>query len=222
MTGPGRARLGSALFMLLAMSSLLTGCPARVAVTHEVFRVEGVPLTIPKLADWMVDPAVVPQQGREGGLVMRLVQRSNVAGAPRIEVLQAPQPQPSTPTHLEEWLTQNLKDMGALETAGKIRILHVDQQRILVGHTPAYRVHHEFTAGSGNAQVSLYQASTFLVFEGRGLAISAAGRTELFHPQASDIARILDGVSLETSRVARKNDGGAREIDLGTVGAPPH
>jgi hypothetical protein len=221
MRGPRWARYLGALLSVLACSVAMPGCRAREAVTVEVFRVEGVPLTVPKLADWMLDPTVVPQLGREGGLVMRLVQRSNVAGAPRIEVLQAPIPQPGAAAHLDEWLTQNLKDMGALETAGKIRILHVDQQRITVGHTPAYRVHHEFTAGTGNAQASLYQVSTFLVFEGRGLAISAAGRTELFHPQASAIARILDGVSLEAARAARKPHGGAAEIDLGTVGAAP-
>jgi hypothetical protein len=150
--------------------------------------------------------------------MMRLVQKNSVPGSPRIEVRL--EPPTAVPTVLDAYLTRNLRDMGALETAGEIRILHVDQQHTTVGHVPAWRVHHDFTTGTGASQVSLYQVSTFLVFEGRGITLSAAGRTELFHPLAASIAQVLDGASLDATRIKSRKDSSSTTIDLGTVGGP--
>lgn len=216
---------GWAVGAWLVVAALGAACdrPAR-HVGQEEFTVEGTALTLPKVGDWVRDASVVPAHPAEGGLMLRLIQKSAVPGSPRIEVrLEPPGP---APTVLQAYLTRNLRDMGALETAGQIRILHVDQQQIMVGRQPAWRVHHEFTTGTGSSQASLYQASTFLVFEGRGITISAAGRTELFHPLASSIAQILDGASLDVARIKnRRGNGtaanaGSSTIDLGTLGGP--
>lgn len=215
---PGTAAMW--VWAVCALTALSTACSDRLHVGQEMYRVPNTALALPRVGDWVQDTTVTPADVRTGGLLMRLVQPSYVPGSPRIEVLlEPPRPQP---TVLADYLTRNLQDMGALETAGQIRILHVDQQRIVVGRAPAYRVHHEFTTGTGAAQVSLYQVSTFLVFDGRGITISAAGRTELFHPLATSITGVLDGAQLDgTGRrgslgTAPHAPGSA--IDLGTLG----
>lgn len=208
----------SALCALMTLGSSLPSCDKPRNVGQELFRVEGTAVTLPKVGDWEVDTSVRPGNAAIGGLMMRLVQKSSVPGSPRIEILL--EPPTSVPTVLDAYLTRNLRDMGALEAAGQIRILHVDQQQIRVGQMPAWRVHHEFTTGTGASQVSLYQASTFVVFEGRGITLSAAGRTELFHPLASSIAQVLDGVSVDATRIKSRKGAGSSTIDLGTVGGP--
>ena len=207
---------------LVAVLAACLACNARRSVGQELYRVPHTALALPRLADWVPDTTVTPASAATGGLMLRLVQRSSVPGSPRVEVLLEP-PRPS-PTILADYLIRNLQDMGALESAGQIRILHVEQQRIMVGHTPAYRVHHEFTTGTGTSQVSLYQVSTFLVFDGRGITLSAAGRTELFHPLATSIAGVLDGAQLDGPNVNPAPSAGDRSagspIDLGTLGGP--
>jgi hypothetical protein len=210
---PKVARLALALALTLGPA-----CQRPRDVTQEVYRVEGTALTLPRLGDWIPDPSVSPGNSAQGGLMMRLVQKNSVPGSPRIEVRL--EPPTAVPTVLDAYLTRNLRDMGALETAGEIRILHVDQQHTTVGHVPAWRVHHDFTTGTGASQVSLYQVSTFLVFEGRGITLSAAGRTELFHPLAASIAQVLDGASLDATRIKSRKDSSSTTIDLGTVGGP--
>lgn len=208
------------LFVPLALCILWgpTACTQPKNVTQEIFRVEGTAMVLPKVGDWVPDATISPANPSAGGLMMRLVQKSSVPGSPRIEVRL--DPPTALPTVLNAYLTRNLRDMGALEAAGDIRILHVDQEHITVGQIPAWRVHHEFTTGTGTSQVSLYQVSTFLVFEGRGMTLSAAGRTELFHPLASSIAQVLDGASLDTRSVKSRKGAGSATIDLGTVGGP--
>jgi hypothetical protein len=197
---------------ILAMSA----CAKKHSPSQAVVRVPNTALCLPQLSDWIEDTTVVAPSAQDGGLMLRLVQRSSVPGSPRIEVRLAP-PQPG-PMALEAYLTQNLRDMGAMESAGQIRIMHVDQQPITIGHTPGYRVHHEFTSGTGSSQVSLYQVSTFLVFEGRGITVSAAGRTELFHPLATSIAGVLDGIMLDAAHRPRQGFAAGAPIDLGTLG----
>jgi hypothetical protein len=193
-------------------------CTKPKNLTQEIYRVNGTAVVLPKVGDWVPDAALPPGNPSQGGLMMRLVQKSSVPGSPRIEVrLEPPSP---TPTVLNSFLTRNLRDMGALEAAGEIRILHVDQEHITMGQVPAWRVHHEFTTGTGTSQVSLYQVSTYLVFEGRGITLSAAGRTELFHPLASSIAQVLDGATLDAGSLKARRGSGGATIDLGTVGGP--
>jgi hypothetical protein len=198
--------------------SIVAGCQRRADVGQAIWRVPHTALTLPQVPGWVQDKAVLPPAPRAGGLALRLVQASKVAGSPRIDVIL--EAAGASGTVLEDYLTHNLRDMGALESQGELRILHVDQQRIDVGGTPAYRVHHEFTMGHGSAQVSLYQVSTFLVYEGRGITVSAAGRTELFHPLAASIAEVLGGMRLD-ARHAHSEGSEGSPIDLGRVGGAP-
>jgi hypothetical protein len=200
----------------------LVGCTLAGASCHmphsdpiqESFRVPGTNVTLPKAQGWVRDRNLAPTDGVQGGTVLRLVRQGDVPGSPRIDVVTDAQAQP--PTLLEDYLTRNLRDMGQLEASGSIHIVHVDQQRIMVGTTPAYRVHHEYTAGKGASQVSLYQVSTFIVVDGKGLTVTAAGRTELFHPLGRSIADILDGMAISGKGAVSHPD--PAPIDLGQVG----
>ena len=82
--------------------------------------------------------------------------------------------------------------------------------------------------GSGATQFAITQVSTFLVSQGRGVAITAAGRTELFHPLAESVETILGGLSTATkAKSGSRKPGSApppsmvEPIDLGKVGGKP-
>jgi hypothetical protein len=94
-------------------------------------------------------------------------------------------------------------------------------------------VRHEYTVGSPATQVAISQVSTLLVLDGRGVAITAAGRTELFHPLADSIERIIRGVRAsadplpDARRASGESPGAKRKtaplttvepIDLGRLG----
>jgi hypothetical protein len=200
----------------LSLCLALAGCQRQAAVSqdNDVFGVPGTRLHLPKRPGWVRDPNLVPASGAQGGTVLRLVRQGAVPGSPRVEVVV--ERNTDTPAVLEDFLTRNLRAMGQLEAAGQIHILHVDQQRVALGDVPAYRVHHEYTAGAGSAQVSLFQVSVFVVLDGVGITVTAAGRTELFHPLAGDVSAVLDGLSASGAPTPAALEDGP--IDLGRVG----
>lgn len=203
------------LLMLIGTASSVPKCTSqRAAESQTAIRIPGTKVTLPKVSGWVRDPNLAPTDGSQGGTVLRLVRAGDVLGSPRIDVVCDGQGQP--PVLLEDYLTRNLRDMGQLEAAGAIHIEHVDQQRVMIGVYPAYRVHHEYTTGRGAGQVSLYQVSTFIVIDGRGLTVTAAGRTELFHPMGRSIADILDGMAVGGKGAITHPD--SAPIDLGQVG----
>lgn len=178
------------------------------------YHVGNTPLLLPKEEGWVRDQNLVPLDGNAAGTAMRLIRQAAIAGSPRIEVVQEAV-HLQTPSILEDYLTRNLKDMGALEAAGQIHILHVEQQRVPLGPVTAYRVQHEYTAGHGPGQVSLFQTSLFMVIAGRGFTVTAAGRTELFHPLAQSIDAILSHIQILPSSQLDPNNS---DIDLGRLG----
>lgn len=192
----------------------LVACEQKPALVQEVVRVPFSTITLPRLDGWMEDPSLKVGDASAGGPILRLVQRSGVAGAPRIDVML--EPKRPTPTNLKEYVRQNLQEMGSLEAAGRLRILRVEQQDVQIDQIPAIRVQHEFTTGHGNAQMSLFQVSLFLVYNGRGVTVTASGRTELFHPQAQAIAYLLQGLRVGTG--SRQDAADTPTIDLGRVG----
>jgi hypothetical protein len=139
-----------------------------------------------------------------------------------------------TPTRLEAFLTENLREMGSREKAGSIQIQYVDQAKIQLGPRDAYRVRHEYTVGTATAQVAITQVTTLLILDGRGIAITAAGRTELFHPLADSVEKItggarapVDAASAQPGRPPSGEPGGRAKqapmstvepIDLGRIG----
>lgn len=202
--------------LLLLAGLALASCQSHDNdAVRESFKVPSTTVRLPKLSGWVRDGNLAPTDGSQGGTVLRLVRQGDVPGSPRIDVVTDGQGQP--PTLLEDYLTRNLRDMGQLEASGSIHIVHVDQQRIMIGTTPAYRVHHEYTAGKGASQVSLYQVSTFIVVDGKGLTVTAAGRTELFHPLGRSIAEILDGMTVG-GKATISHPADSAPIDLGQVG----
>jgi hypothetical protein len=187
------------LGLLLAALSLSPGCkkhpPAGSNPAATYFLVEPVQLKIPRLPGWLQDPAVgaEPAAGAPG-TTLRLVRQSAVAGSPRLDVvLTAVTEQPMS---VETFLTRNLQQMAQLERSGQIHITNVEQSRVTLGSLPAYRVRHEYAVGTGAGQASINQVSTFFVLQGRGVAVTAAGRTELFHPLAHDVETMMQGLRL--------------------------
>jgi hypothetical protein len=173
------------------------------------FAVPGLPLFVPRQAGWTVDPSVPADANQVGGLVLRLVRQSAVPGSPRIEVALTP-PHPR-PTLVEEFLTHNLQEMADLEKSGALHLRQVDQSRRDIGACKAYRVHQQYSLQSGPSTVVVEQLSTLLVLQGRGVAVTAAGRSELFAPQRPAIESILDGLRFTPA---------PGPIDLGQLGRP--
>ena len=189
----------------------------------DYFKVPSVGLLVPKVPGWMEDPSLVDVDTTDetkSVTVMRLIQQSSVAGSPRVSVVRAPAAN-GGPTMVEDFLRHNLQEMGTLERNEQIRILHVEQRAVSVGNAPAYRVHHEYTTGGGPSQVAINQVSTFLVVDGHGVAITAAGRAELFHPLADTMETMMAGLRLQKAAPADAPRSTTKTVDLGKIGGKP-
>ncbi|MBI3180120.1 MAG: hypothetical protein HYZ27_10690 [Deltaproteobacteria bacterium] len=161
------------------------------AAHHQVPELE---LTVPDLAGWVVDKNVRLTDPAKGGLAFRLVREGAVAGSPRVEVFV--EPLKTRPTVIEDFLTENLREMGRHERDGKILITRVDQEAMHIGPRRAFKLRHAYTLGKGSAQAAVTQVSVLFVLNGRGVAVTAAGVTELFYPLADSIEQIMNGLSL--------------------------
>jgi len=84
-----------------------------------------------------------------------------------------------------------------MESAGEIQITSVRQDPIKVGVRDAFRLRHEYTLGKGNDSLSISQVSTLLILNGRGIVVTAYGRTELFHPMAASVEEVLRGLRVQ-------------------------
>ncbi len=181
-------------------------------------------LTLPSLSGWEMDPDVELDDPETGGDAMVLFRKNSPVGSPRITVNIAP-PGPG-PTRLQEFLEANLRAMGKLEREAGMRITRVAQKPLKIGPRRAYIVRHEFTIGRGDTQQALTQLAAVLVVDGRGVTATAVGRTELFHPLAEQIGRMLTGIEIDTpteviditDAVAPAPAEPAAPVDLGTLG----
>jgi hypothetical protein len=187
------------LALLLAALAPSPGCKKNPSAQGDqaaaYFVVEPVHLRIPRLPGWLQDPAVGTEHASAAaGATLRLVRQSAVAGSPRLDVVLTPVTE--QPMSVETFLTRNLQQMAQLERSGQIHITNVEQSRVSLGSLAAYRVRHEYAVGTGAGQASINQVSTFFVVQGRGVAVTAAGRTELFHPLAHDVESMMQGLRL--------------------------
>jgi len=125
-------------------------------------------------------------------------------------------------------LSRNLREIASMENGGSVRITRVDQRPFAIGPRRAYRVLHEYAMLSpGQAPIAVTQISTILVLNGRGVTITAAGRTELFHPLSDSIERILSNLALPVPEAGAFKPHGpitpegmptVEPVDLGKVG----
>ncbi len=157
-----------------------------------VVPVVGLQLTIP--SGWSIDPEAKPKDPEAGGLALRLIATDAVSGSPRIDVVLDPERE--SPAHLEELLRRSLEDMNDYEESGAIKIQRVDRREIRIGPRRAYRVAHDYTLEGPNGQIAISQLATLFVLDGRGIVVTAGGRTELFHPQSAEIDRVLSSLAV--------------------------
>ncbi len=153
------------------------------------FSVPALGLKVPKLAGWNRDTKAESEDVTAGGVVMRLVRDQAIPGAPRIDVTVTPKT--DRPLTIDEFLNRNLHEMTELEKTGNLRIASVDTRPMQIGPRRAFRVRHEYMLGGS---VAITQSSTLLVLDGRGVAVTATGRTELYQPVASGIEVVLTGL----------------------------
>lgn len=192
------SRTHAIAFGLLICSTLsclglsVSACKSKKPKQPNIWSVDIAGIGLPQTVGWVPDTTLKAATPDRGGTVFRLVRESAVAGSPRIDVIM--EPKPVYPSRIEEYLTRNLREMAQLEAEHKLRILSVDQTERVIADRKAYRVRHEYTIGRGNDQVAITQVTLFMVVEGRGVTVTAAGRTELFHPIAEPVEEILQGV----------------------------
>jgi hypothetical protein len=182
--------------LCLCAALLPTACfkkktPPTTAAAH-VFKAPSIGLSMAQAKGWIqeiTDP-------NHDGVVLKLVREASVPGSPRIDVTVEPAQNP--PVTLDAFLHQNLQEMGLLDKNGDVVIQEVSQNKILLDTQEAYRVQYTYHVGSDpHTQVSITQWSLFTVVENKGVAITAAGRTELFHPVAADIEYLFSSVSFK-------------------------
>ncbi len=208
-------------FLTLGLSGACGKCGQKDAA---YYRVDAIDLRLPVLDGWQQDAQAQLKDPAAAGTVLRLKRKSAIAGSPRITVdIEAKK---AVATRLNPFVEQNLRQMAAMEHNGQLTLNRAEKRETLVGPRRAYRLHHEFTMGTGSASIALTQVSLILVVDGRGVTITASGRTELYYPLAPSIERLFDGVRVGTDP---KGTTGAQEpvepnaengefIDLGTIG----
>ena len=184
--------------VLLAFLLSISACnKAPPAEKKTRYRIESVGIEIPKLKGWTQDREVKLQRQDMGGTVFRLVRENAVSGSPRIDVIVEDSQTPSP--NLESFLEKNLREMNKLAEAGQISITEIIKEPAQLGPRRAFKVRHEYTIG-GSSAVAITQTALFVIIDGRGVAINAAGRTELFHPLAQNILDIFADISTLTGK----------------------
>jgi len=155
------------LLWSLATLASSVACSPTDNPTQPTFRVPEIDLELPKLSGWIIDPAVKADDAAKGGVIFRLSRESSVPLSPRIDVYL--EPMRTQPTFLEDFLTQNLRDMAKLENGGSIRITQVDQRPITVGPRRAFHVLHEYSMLSpGQAPVAVLRLVDLVTAVGEG------------------------------------------------------
>ncbi|MEM6274271.1 MAG: hypothetical protein AAF735_03425 [Myxococcota bacterium] len=157
-----------------------------------VVPVVGLQLSIPR--GWSMDGSAALQDPDRGGLALRLISTTAVTGSPRIDVvLDAHNDEGSD---LDDMLQRSLADMADYERKGAITIQHIDRREVRVGPRRAYRIAHDYTMNTPDGPIAISQLATLLVLDGRGVAVTAGGRTELFHPQSGRIDKVLSNMQV--------------------------
>ncbi|OGQ91761.1 MAG: hypothetical protein A2289_11955 [Deltaproteobacteria bacterium RIFOXYA12_FULL_58_15] len=182
------------MYTWVAFVAATLGCSCDESSKQPTFQIPEAGIALPALPGWVVDASIGPSDPKSGGVVFRLTRESPVPLSPRIDVLV--QPQGLQATRLEEFFTENLRDMAAHEKDGSLRIASVEQRPITIGPRRGFRVKHDYTLTTNPTSnpIAVTQISTLLVIDGRGVAVVAAGRTELFHPLAESIEALMNGI----------------------------
>ena len=174
------------------------GCDKKKSEERKTrYRIESIGLEIPKLKGWMQDRDIQQENAAVGGTIFRLIRENAVSGSPRIDVIIEDSDNPSV--DLESFLEQNLREMNKLAEEGKITITQVVKEPYHLGPRRAFKVRHEYSLGAAG-RVAITQVALFAILDGRGVTISAAGRTELFHPLAHNILEIFSDMGTSGSK----------------------
>lgn len=175
------------------------------------FVAEAIGLSLPHHAGWMRDTTVRLEDVGKGGLLMRLTREEQVAGQPRIEVII--DPVPVKPVFLEDVLSRALRDMADYEQRGEIDIQTLDQKPFRIGPRRGFRVTHTYVM-SKSENIGITQTSTLFVLDGRGIAVTAVGRTELYTPLADDIDSIMTGMQVALTQAPTTDKTLTKPVDL--------
>lgn len=190
----------SALALLVLVTGLLA-CRRSEPQQPRSFVVPDIGLQLPRLPGWQQDASVALDDAAKGGVAARLVREQAVAGSPRVEIIL--DPVPARPSALEEVLGRALRDMAEFERRGDIKIEQIDRRAIRVGPRRGFRVQHNYLMGRGEAQLAITQISAIFILDGRGVTVTAAGRTELVDPLAGELEQMLTGMSVDSAADAR-------------------
>lgn len=161
---------------------------------HTPFTAPEIGISLPHLPGWVRDPSVHLEDAAKGGMVMRLTREERVPGMPRIDVLI--DPVPVRPTFLEDVLSRALRDMAEYEQRGEIDIQALERKPIRVGPRRGFRVTHSYVVTNDEDRAQVTQTSALFVLDGRGITVTATGRSELYTPLADEVDRIVSGMEV--------------------------
>jgi len=215
---------------LVILLGFCASCKDKAQKRPQGFIVESVGLELPRVSGWLQDSKVKATNPADGGTALRLIREGAIPGSPRIEVYVGPRQ--ALPTRLEEFVHESLQWARNMEGSGRIRVLEVSQKRVHVGPRRATRVRHEYVMLADANKIPITQVTTMMILDGRGISITAVGQTELFHPLADSINRIISGVTTPAERAgnrirlvpksgpkgSKKPSKGSKPVDLGKIG----
>ena len=181
------------LLISLSLSIFNSSCalPPDSDNSSPITPVPHISLGVPVPEGWTVDSSVKLADPAKGGAYFSLIRNSREPGSPRLEFSLTPLTT-STPSlnQLAQSASNHMKNLR--KESGFTSVNNNKKQTTIAGNK-AIRLEQSYTLGSKSTEVAVTQFSIITVVEKRGLFITAAGRTELFTPLASEIETILSG-----------------------------
>ncbi|MBC7793901.1 MAG: hypothetical protein H7Z43_09340, partial [Clostridia bacterium] len=207
---PSRMMRRAAILVLFIVSTL--ACRRVTNPDTAPFVADELGISLPHHPGWIRDKSTHVDDVGKGGLVMRIVREEQVAGLPRIDVIV--DPVPVKPTFLEDVLSRALRDMAEYEQKGEIDILSLDQKPLRIGPRRGFRVTHTYVMANSETNIGITQTSELFVLDGRGITVTAAGRTELYTPLATDIDEIISGLTVALTPTPALQKALTKSVDL--------
>ena len=150
-------------------------------------------------------------------MAARFLRDRAVSGSPRIEVVLDAVPE--APSSLEEVVDRAVLSIRELETNGQIRVTDTERRPVRVGPRRAFRITHEYVLAGSKPEIAITQVSTVFVVDGRGVTVSAIGRTELFHPLAAELDQMLAALDFQTESLP-ESDAAPKKRGTSPITAP--
>ena len=175
------------VLLWLCLSSL--GCPPSDQTSPSHVTISEVNLQLPIPEDWIVTTSVHMEDPAKGGDVLQLTPASTVPGSPRVVVTLSPLS--TQPPSLRELSRQTKREMDSMKKSNKVTFTNQSQTSRQFAGQDAMEFNQSYTLGVGASTIAVNQFQLVTVLNGRGVSVTAGGRSELYTPFEKSITQML-------------------------------